>query len=119
MSIAHTTKGVRYKIEPELDNLSNILKAFNDQYAGLFADASRIKQRIIEEIPRKVSEDRAYQNAKQHSDRQNARIEHDKALKWVITALFTDDAQLFKQFQDNESFRRWMLESIFEMTYQT
>lgn len=110
MSIAHTTKGVRYKIEPELDNLSNILKAFNDQYAGLFADASRIKQRIIEEIPRKVSEDRAYQNA---------RIEHDKALKWVITALFTDDAQLFKQFQDNESFRRWMLESIFEMTYQT
>ena len=112
------TSGGGRKIEPELDNLSNILKAFNEQFGGLFADAQRMEQRIIEEIPRKVAEDQAYRNAKQHSDRQNARIEHDKALKRVITALFTDDAQLFKQFQDNESFRHWMLETIFEMTYE-
>jgi len=33
---------------------------------------------IIEVIPPKVAADAAYQNAKQHSDRQNARIEHDQ-----------------------------------------
>jgi type I site-specific restriction-modification system R (restriction) subunit len=45
------------------------------------------------------------------------RDEHDKALKRVITALFTDDAQLFKQFQDNESFRHWLTDTIFGITY--
>jgi hypothetical protein len=34
------------------------------------------------------------------------------------TALFTDDAQLFKQFQDNESFRHWLTSTVFEMTYE-
>jgi len=111
------TSGGGRKAEPELDRLSNILKAFNDQFGGLFADAKRMEGRITDEIPKKVSADQAYQNAKKHSDRQNARIEHDKALKRVITALFADDAQLFKQFQDNESFRHWLTDTVFELTY--
>jgi type I restriction enzyme R subunit len=106
------------KPEPEMDKLSNIVKAFNDQFGGLFADPKRMEERIIGEIPKKVSADTAYQNAKKNSDRQNARIEHDKALKRVITALFTDDAQLFKQFQDNDSFRRWLTDTVFGMTYE-
>jgi type I restriction enzyme R subunit len=111
------TSGGGRKIDPELDKLSNIVKAFNDQFGGLFTDAKRMEERITGEIPQKVSVDQAYQNAKKNSDRQNARIEHDKALKRVITALFTDDAQLFKQFQDNESFRHWMTDTIFGLTY--
>jgi type I restriction enzyme R subunit len=111
------TSGGGRKGEPELDRLSNILKAFNDQFGGLFADAKRMEGRITDEIPKRVSADRAYQNAKKNSDRQNARIEHDKALKRVITALFADDAVLFKQFQDNESFRHWLTDTIFELTY--
>jgi type I restriction enzyme R subunit len=111
------TSGGGRKPEPEMDKLSNILKSFNDQFGGLFADPKRMEQRITEEIPTKVSADQAYQNAKTNSDRQNARIEHDKALKRVITALFTDDAQLFKQFQDNDSFRHWLTDTVFNMTY--
>jgi type I restriction enzyme R subunit len=106
------------KPEPEMDKLSNIIKAFNDQFGGLFNDPQAVEKRIIEVIPPKVSADPAYQNAKQNSDRQNARIEHDKALKRVITAMFKDDAQLFKQFQDNDSFRRWLTDTVFGMTYE-
>jgi type I restriction enzyme R subunit len=106
------------KPEPEMDKLSNIIKAFNDQFGGLFNDPQAVEKRIIEVIPPKVSADPAYQNAKQNSDRQNARIEHDKALKRVITAMFKDDAQLFKQFQDNDSFRRWLTDMVFGMTYE-
>ncbi len=69
-------------------------------------------------FPKKVSEDRAYQNAKQNSEWQNAKIEHDKAFQRVITAMFKDDAQLFKQFQDNESFRGWLTDKVFGMTYE-
>jgi len=111
------TSGGGRKPEPEMDRLSNIVKEFNNQFGGLFADAKRMEERITGEIPKKVSADQAYQNAKKNSDRQNARIEHDKALKRVITALFTDDAQLFKQFQDNDSFRHWMTDTVFGMTY--
>jgi type I restriction enzyme, R subunit len=109
--------GGGHKAEPEMDKLSNIVKAFNDQFGGLFSDPTRMEKRITDEIPQKVSADQAYQNARQNSDRQNARIEHDKALKRVITALFTDDAQLFKQFQDNESFRHWLTDTVFGITY--
>lgn len=112
------TSGGGHKAEPEMDKLSNIVKTFNDQYGGLFSDPKRMERRITDEIPQRVSEDQAYKNAKKNSDRQNARIEHDKALKRVITALFTDDAQLFKQFQDNESFRHWLTNTVFEMTFE-
>ncbi len=81
-------------------------------YGGLFSHPMRMELRITGEIPQKVTADEKYQNAKKNSDRQNARIEHDKALKRVITALFKDDAQLFKQYQDNESFRAWLTDSL-------
>ena len=110
-------KGGGRRPEPVLDKLSNIVREFNDQFGGLFADAKRMEQRITGEIPERVSADPAYQNAKKNSDHQNARIEHDKALKRVITALFADDAQLFKQFQDNDSFRGWLTDTVFGMTY--
>jgi len=111
-----TSSGGR-KADAELDKLSIIVKAFNDQFGGLFSDPSAVEKRIIEVIPPKVLADSAYQNARKNSDLQNAKIEHDKALKRVITALFTDDAQLFKQFQDNDSFRGWMTDTVFGMTY--
>ena len=36
----------------------------------------------------------------------------------VMTAVLKDDVELFKQFSDNESFRRWMTDTIFSMTYE-
>jgi hypothetical protein len=47
----------------------------------------------------------------------NARIEHDRALARVMTAILKDDTQLFKQFSDNEGFKRWLADTVFGMTY--
>ena len=113
------TNGGGHRPEPELDRLSNILKSFNDQFGNIpWTDGDRIHRLITEEIPNRVAADRAYQNAKQNSDKQNARIEHDKALRRVMTALLKDDTELFKQFSDNESFRRWLTDTIFAITYE-
>ena len=104
--------------EPELDRLSNILKTFNDQFGDIpWEDADRVRRLITEEIPAKVAGDTAYRNARENSDRQNARIEHDQALKRVMTAVLNDDIQLFKQFTDNEGFRRWLTDNVFGLTY--
>ncbi len=106
------------KPEPELERLSDILKTFNDQFGNIpWTDGDRVRKLITEEIPARVAADTAYQNAKKNSDRQNARIEHDKALLRVMTALLSDDTQLFKEFSDNESFKRWLTDTVFAQTY--
>jgi type I restriction enzyme R subunit len=105
-------------VEPELERLSQILKAFNDQFGNVnWTNGDRVRQLITEEIPKQVKADTAYQNAIQNSDHQNARIEHDKALQRVMTAILKDDAELFKQFSDNAAFRRWLMDTVFAMTY--
>jgi type I restriction enzyme R subunit len=113
------TSGGGYRPEPELDRLSNILKTFNDQFGNIaWTHADRVQRLITVDIPAQVTADTAYRNARQNSDKQNARIEHDKALVRVMTAVLKDDTELFKQFSDNESFRKWMADTIFALTYQ-
>jgi type I restriction enzyme R subunit len=112
------TDGGGHKAEPELDRLSNIIRSFNDLFGNItWEDADRIRQLISTEIPNKVAANAAYQNAKQNSDKQNARIEHDKALGSVIVGLMKDDTELFKQFSDNPEFKRWLADTIFSETY--
>lgn len=113
------TSGGGHKAEPELDRLSNILKSFNELFGNIkWTDTDHVHKLITEDIPARVSADRAYRNAQQNSDKQNARIEHDKALARVMTAVLKDDTELFKQFMDNESFKRWMTDTIFSLTYK-
>lgn len=112
-----TTGGGR-RPEPEVDHLSNIIKTFNDQFGNIdWSDADRVHKLITEDIPNRVAADKAYQNARRNSDKQNARIEHDKALARVMTAVLKDDTELFKQFMDNDSFRRWLTDTVFGLTY--
>ena len=112
------TSGGGHKPEPELDRLSNILKAFNDQFGNIpWTDADRVHKLITEEIPAKVAADTAYQNAKKQGDKSKARIEHDAALLRVMVGLLKDDTELFKQFSDNEGFKRWLTDTVFGLTY--
>jgi type I restriction enzyme, R subunit len=105
--------------EPELDLLSNIVKSFNELFGNTdWKDEDRIRKVIAEEIPPKVAADRAYQNAMRNSDRQNARIEHDAALERVVGDLMSDHIELFKLFQDDPTFKKWLSDIIFNATYQ-
>jgi len=104
--------------EPEVDRLSNIIKAFNDQWGNVpWKDADRIRRVVTEEIPAKVSADKAYQNARRNSDKPAAKLEHDRALTRVMTDLLTDHTDLFGRFSDDESFAKWLKEMVFNMTY--
>ena len=103
--------------EPELERLSAILRAFNEHFGDIhWEDADRVRQLIIETIPARVAADAAFRNAQRNSDRQNARIEHDRALLRVMTALMSDDTQLFKQFMDNAGFKRWITDTVFTLS---
>ncbi len=113
------TAGGGHRPEPELDRLSNILKVFNEHFGDIaWEDADRVRQLITEIIPSRVAVDTAFRNARQNSDKENARIEHDKALIRVMTSVMKDDTELFKQFMDNEGFKRWMTDTVFGLAYE-
>lgn len=102
----------------DIDKLSNIIKAFNDMFGNIeWKDGDKIRKVITEEIPARVAQDKAYQNAQANSDKQNAKLEHDKALNRVVLELISDHTELFKQFSDNPSFKRWLTDMVFDSTY--
>lgn len=104
-------------VNPEMDLLSLILNDFNDMFGNVnWNDADNVRRQILE-IPSMVSKDERYQNAMKNSDAQNARMESERALQQVIFAIMADNMELFKQFQDNPSFKKWLSDMVFHMTY--
>ena len=108
------TGGGGHAPDPDMDRLSNIVRNFNDLFGGIeWEDADRVAQLVTETIPARVAADTAFRNAQMNSDRENARIEHDRALLRVMTSMMKDDNQLFKQFMDNDGFKRWLTDTVF------
>jgi type I restriction enzyme, R subunit len=104
-----------HKAEPELDRLSNILKTFNEQFGTLFTDTDRVAKRIRDDIAPKVAADTAYQNARENTPH-TARMAHDQALAKVMQHLLKDDTQVYKQFVENESFKRFVGDMVYALT---
>ena len=105
-------------VTPEMDLLSIILNDFNDMFGNInWNDADNVRRQILE-IPDMVAKDERYQNAMKNSDEQNARMESERALQQVIFAIMADNMELFKQFQDNPSFKKWLSDLVFNMTYE-
>ena len=105
--------------EPEIERLSNIVRVFNEHFGDIaWEDGDRVREMITETIPARVADDPAFSNARRNSDAQNARIEHDMALRRVMTSVMKDDTELFRQFTDNEGFKRWMTDTVFDLAYR-
>lgn len=107
------------KQEPEMNTLEAIVNEFNRLWGDInWKDEDKIRQVICEDIPKKVLESEAYQNAMKNSSKQNAKIEHDKALAKIIREMLFDHAELAKMFSENEDFRRWLIDMSFDKTYK-
>lgn len=113
------TSAVGGKGGAELDLLSNILANFHDLFGNIpWNDEDQVKKHLAN-IPEIVAKDKGYQNAMKNSDKQNAKIESDKALNKAIVNLMSDNMEVFKQFNDNDSFKKWLSDMVFNLTYNT
>ena len=102
---------------PELDTLTNILKEFHDIFGNIeWTDEDKIRKQVAE-LPDIVRRDERYQNAMKHSDRQNARDESDRATTEAILATMNTGIELYKAVQSNESLKKWILDMVFNATY--
>lgn len=108
---------VGYIVNPEMDYLSMILNDFNDMFGNIdWKEPDNVRRQIIA-IPDMVAKDEKYRNAMKNSDKQNARMESERALQQVIFSVMADNMELFKQFQDNPSFKKWLSDLVFNTTY--
>ncbi|MFR9597432.1 MAG: DEAD/DEAH box helicase family protein, partial [Rikenellaceae bacterium] len=103
--------------DPELDFLSMILNSFNTRFGDIpWSDEDKVR-RVLAELPAEVAKSEVYQNAIKNSDEATARIESDAALQRVILEYMTSNMELFKNFNDNKSFKEWLQEYVFDATY--
>lgn len=107
-------------IDPEMELLSNIISEFNDMFGNIeWKDEDNARHQVTEVIPIMVSKDESYQNAMRNSDEEGARLESERALQQVIFSIMADNMELFKQYQDNPTFRKWLADMVFNMTYNS
>ena len=73
-----------------------IIEEFNGLVGGIeWRDRDRINQTVTVDIPAAVAKDAKFENARQNSDRENARVE-----------------------SDNPDFRRWLADTAFRLAYK-
>ncbi|MBP86246.1 MAG: DEAD/DEAH box helicase [Planctomycetaceae bacterium] len=108
------TGGGGRKPEPEMVRLSEILQSFNEQFGTLFADADRIFNRIKDDVAPAVEKDEAYKNAKQNTP-SKARLELAAAVKKAMGPMLRDDTEFYKQFVQNDSFKRFVTDFVAEL----
>jgi type I restriction enzyme R subunit len=109
------TDAAGHKAEPALERLSNILKRFNEQFGTAFTDADRILRHIRDDIAPKVAADLGFQNAKANTPH-TARLAHDQALAKAAQGSIKDYTQFYKQFVENDEFKRFVGDMVFAMT---
>ncbi|OPX92875.1 MAG: Type I restriction enzyme EcoR124II R protein [Pelotomaculum sp. PtaB.Bin104] len=109
---------------PELDTLTHILETFHDIWGDCdWTDEDRIRRQVAD-LPDIVSRDEAYQNAMKYSDAQNARDESDRATIEAIMNTISTGMELYEAFEsdkrnkNNQSFKKWLLDMVFNATYK-
>ncbi|MGI2902226.1 type I restriction endonuclease subunit R [Tolypothrix sp. VBCCA 56010] len=106
------------KYEPKLDSLSNIVRDFNDRFGNIeWTEKDKVRRLLFEELPAEISQDEEYQNAKQNSDRQNAKITFEKKLVDKFQEIIFDQEEAYRKFTEDSEFKTWLSNTLFNLDY--
>lgn len=100
--------------EPEMEYLSNIVKAFNDRFGTQFTNEDKVKK-MTEDLMADVAQDAEFANAFRHSDEQNAKITFEEVLKRKLIDHIETNFEVFKEFNDNKEFRDFFAGTMFKL----
>jgi type I restriction enzyme R subunit len=100
--------------DPEIDQLSNIIKTFNDRYGTEFEDADKVRQ-MAESIVNGVAKNKDMLNSIEHSDEQNARITSDKIAQDELLKHVTTNFDFYKVINDNAEAKEEFNTMVFSM----
>ena len=100
--------------EPEMEYLSNIVKAFNDRFGTTFTNEDKVKK-MTQDLMQDVANDQEFVNAFKHSDTQNAKITFEDVLKRKLIDHIENNFEVFKEYNDNKEFRDFFAGTMFQL----
>ncbi len=107
---------VRAKVlKAELEELSNIIKDFNNKYANIDFNESDKIAKILYDIKDDIAKNERIRETFSKSDIQNSRIEFDALLKDKIQDILELNLELFKQFNQSIEFKDKIANTMFNM----
>ena len=99
---------------PKVELLSVIVDEFNTLWGGIrWTNADNILK-LIREAPESIAKVESFANAIKESDDQNAKLECEAAMKKLVVDSLKDSTEFYKQFKENDAFRAWLLDRMFE-----
>lgn len=103
--------------QTQLEDLSNIVKEFNDKYGNItFGESDKIAK-ILYDIKDDIAKDERIINSFNNIDIQNSRIEFKSLLEEKMQDILELNFELFKQFNDNIEFKNKITQKMFDMIY--
>ena len=104
--------------EPEMEFLSNIVKAFNNKFGTTFTNEDKVKK-ITAELMQDVRQDKAAMDNINASltkkDFQNAEITFADVLKEKLVNHIDSNFEVFKEYSDNKEFRDYFAGTMFKL----
>lgn len=104
--------------EAELEELSNIIKDFNNKYANIDFNESDKIAKILYDIKDDIAKNEEIRETFNKSGMQNSRIRFDEILEDKIQDLLNLNLELFRQFTQNNDFKDKIANTMFNMIYE-
>lgn len=111
------TNARAYVGETQLDPLSEIVSSLNELLGGIeWKDADNVRRQVLA-IPEMMLKDEQYLDVLRNGDSENARDTSDAVLGRIISAIMSDNLELYKQYNsDDGGFRRALANLMYSMT---
>lgn len=104
--------------EPELELLSNIVKAFNDRFGTQFTNEDKVRK-MTEELMQDVKDDKSAMDninaSLKINDLQNAEITFTDVLKDKMINHIDSNFEVFKEYNDNPEFKAFLAGQMFKI----
>ena len=104
--------------EPEMEYLSNIVRAFNDKFGTTFTNEDKVRK-MTEDLMQDVMDDKkAVENISvslKKQDLQNAQITFTDVLKEKMLNHIESNFEVFKEYNDNPEFRDFLAGQMFKI----
>lgn len=104
--------------EPELELLSNIVKAFNDRFGTTFTNEDKVRK-MTAELMQDVKNDQAAMDninaSLNKKDIQNAQITFTDILKEKMINHIDSNFEVFKEYNDNPEFKAFLAGQMFKL----